>query len=108
MKKFSRGETITVNIKSKTVRSEDIAQIIFTVRQGDNKRTLFINDMTLVENEEVPFYRYKFSQAETLAFNTSQPVLFQIDLVDIYGDRSRVYDEEFEVGPTEYGKVVQE
>ena len=103
-----RGETMLISIDADDFPITDLSDIVLTIKHGQTEQQLHLSDFTLVTDPDtqVQEYQYLIGQETTLAWSTKMPVIMVLETVTATGTRVWQGEKHFEVGKTEYERVM--
>ena len=103
-----RGETMLISIDAEDFPVTDLSDVVLTIKHGQQETQLHLEDFTLVTNPdtEQQEYQYLIGQETTLAWSTKLPVIMVLETVTATGTRVWQGEKRFEVGKTEYERVM--
>ena len=103
-----RGETMLISIDAEDSPVTDLSDIVLTIKHGQTETQLHLSDFTLVTDPDtqVQEYQYLIGQETTLAWSTKLPVIMVLETVTATGTRVWQGEKHFEVGKTEYERVM--
>ena len=106
-----RGETKLIRIKASDIDSPvtDIADIVFTITQGQTVTKLSLSDFTYVSEPEA-MYQYRISQEMSLSWEETcrRGKYLRMNMIWILhnGMRKESSDKVFEILPTKHNEVM--
>jgi hypothetical protein len=108
IEEIHRGETMLVSISAEDFLITDLSDVVLTIKHGQQETQLHLEDFTLVTNPDtqVQEYQYLIGQETTLAWSTKMPVKMTLETVTATGTRVWQGEKHFEVGKTEYERVM--
>ena len=97
-----------VSISAEDFPITDLSDVVLTIEHGQTEQQLHLSDFTLVTNPDtqVQEYQYLIGQETTLAWSTKMPVKMVLETVTATGTRVWQGEKHFEVGKTEYERVM--
>mgnify|MGYP007032335976 CR=1 FL=1 len=103
-----RGETMLISISADDFPIADLSDVVLTIKHGQQETQLHLSDFTLVTipDTEQQEYQYLIGQETTLAWSTKMPVKMVLETVTESGTRVWQGEKRFEVGKTEYERVM--
>ncbi len=86
----------------------DLSDVVLTIKHGQQEAQLHLEDFTLVTDPDtqVQEYQYLIGQETTLSWSTKMPVKMILETVTESGTRVWQGEKRFEVGKTEYERVM--
>lgn len=103
-----RGETMLISISGEDFPVTDLSNVVLTIKHGQTEQQLHLEDFTLVTDPDtqVQEYQYLIGQETTLSWSTKLPVKMVLETVTESGTRVWQGEKRFEVGKTEYERVM--
>ena len=103
-----RGETMLISIEAIDFPVTDLSDVVLTIKHGQQETQLHLEAFTLVTvpDTQVQEYQYLIGQETTLSWSTKLPVKMTLETVTATGTRVWQGEKRFEVGKTEYERVM--
>ena len=97
-----------ISIDAEDFPVTNLSDVVLTIKHGQQETQLHLSDFTLVTipDTEVQEYQYLIGQETTLAWSTKMPVKMVLETVTATGTRVWQGEKRFEVGKTEYERVM--
>ena len=108
VEEIHRGETMLISIEATDFPVTDLSDVVLTIKHGQTETQLHLTDFTLVTDPDtqVQEYQYLIEQETTLSWSTKMPVKMTLETVTESGTRVWQGEKRFEVGKTEYERVM--
>ena len=103
-----RGETMLISIEAEDFPVTDLSDVVLTIKHGQTETQLHLEDFTLVTDldTEQQEYQYLIGQETTLSWSTKFSVKMTLETVTESGTRVWQGEKRFDVGKTEYERVM--